>query len=62
MAKNMSLEARWGSPSGWVFDADTFPSEHPQYGYLKEYLKSFPTHSWNVFHAGIKNNPFSGIL
>jgi hypothetical protein len=54
MAKNMSIEARWGSPSGRVFDADTFLSEHPQYGYLKGYLKSFPTHSWNVFHAGEK--------
>jgi len=58
MAKNMSLEARWGSPFGRVFDADTFLSEHPQYGYLKGYLKSFPTHSWNVFLAGDKEYPF----
>jgi len=49
MAANMSFEARWGLPSGTVFDADTFLEEHPQWGYMKGYLKSFPTRSWNVF-------------
>ena len=54
MAKNMSFEARRGSPSGRAFDADKFLTQHPQWGYLKGYLKSFPTTSWNVFHAGDK--------
>lgn len=52
MGKNMSFEARWGLPSGLPFDADLFLNNHPQWGYLKGYITSFPTRSWNLFEAG----------
>lgn len=55
MAKGLSFEARWGLPSGKAFDAEEFLKKHPQYGYLKGYLKSFPTRSWNLFTAGQKD-------
>jgi len=53
MAENMSFYARWGAPSGIAFDADLFLEEHPQFGYLRGYLTSFPTRSWNRFAIGM---------
>ncbi|MCK9631230.1 MAG: phospholipase B family protein [Methanoregula sp.] len=57
MAANMSFEARWGLPSGMAFDADAFLEQHPQWGYMEDYLKSFPTRSWNVFTIEDKDIP-----
>jgi len=54
MAKNMSFEARWGLPSGTPFDADEFLTDHPQWGYMKGYLTSFPTRPWHLFTTGEK--------
>lgn len=60
MAKNMSFEARWGTPSGTAFDAGSFLKEHPQWGYLTGYLKSFPVYSWNLFSSGELNKTTAG--
>lgn len=52
MAADMTFQARWGSSSGMSFDADKFLKEHPQWDYLKGYLKDLPSEPWTMFKAG----------
>ena len=54
MAKQMSLAARWGSACGLAFDAKKFLASHPQFGWLKDILKSRPSQPWVEFRAGEK--------
>lgn len=52
MAKDLSLWARFGSPSGMPFDADEFLAEHLQWSQYEGYLKSRPSQPWAKFVAG----------
>jgi hypothetical protein len=52
MAKQMSFAARWGSGCGIGFDAPAFLERHPQFDWMKGYLKSLPSEPWTVFQAG----------
>jgi hypothetical protein len=51
LAKNMSFWARWGNSAGMPFVADDFLKEHPQYEYLRGYLKDRPEKPWSLFSA-----------
>lgn len=50
-ALKRSFFARWGSSCGMAFDADSFLAEHPQFEYLREFLKDRPSRPWTVFPA-----------
>ena len=52
MAKKMSFRARFGNSSGMPFNAEKFLAEHPQFDYLKGYLKDRPARPWTLFSAG----------
>ncbi|HVO10732.1 MAG TPA: C45 family peptidase [Vicinamibacteria bacterium] len=52
MAKRMSFAARWGSGCGTPFDAAQFLEKHPQFGWMREILRSRPSHPWVEFRAG----------
>jgi hypothetical protein len=54
LAGDLSFWARWGSSSGMPFYADKYFSEHPQWDYLKGYIKDRPTQPWTLFEAGQK--------
>jgi len=57
LAKRMSFAARWGSPCGTAFDADTFLAKHPQFAWQRGILYSRPTEPWVVLTAGEKPVP-----
>lgn len=48
-ALELSFWCRWGSSCGKPFYADEFLKEHPQFDYLKPYLKDRPTQPWTKF-------------
>jgi len=52
MAKVYALSVRYGSSCGRGFDADAFFAEHPQYGYLHEFIESRPPQDWVRFEQG----------
>jgi len=52
MARAMSFSARWGSGCGRPFDAAAFLAKQPQFGWMKDILKSRPSHPWATFKAG----------
>ncbi len=52
-ALELSLWCRWGSSCGKPFYADEFLKEHPQFDYLKPYLKDRPTQPWTKFMNNI---------
>jgi hypothetical protein len=45
-AEKLDLVARWGSSCGRPFDAAKFLAAHPQFDYLKPFLKDRPTQPW----------------
>lgn len=45
-ALELSLWCRWGNSCGAPFYADEFLKKHPQFDYLKPYLKDRPTQPW----------------
>lgn len=49
MAKNWQFWAKWGSSCDIGFDAKKFLEEHPQYEWLKGYLKDLPAKPWTIF-------------
>jgi len=49
MAKNWQLWAKWGSSCDIGFDAKKFLENHPQYEWLKGYLKDLPAKPWTIF-------------
>jgi hypothetical protein len=51
MARAMSFEARWGAACGMAFDAAAYLEAHPQFGWMKDILKSRPTQPWVTFKA-----------
>jgi hypothetical protein len=51
-AKAMSFSARWGAACGRPFDARAFLAKHPQFGWMKDILKSRPSQPWTTFTAG----------
>jgi hypothetical protein len=54
MAENMEMWARWGNSCGTPFNAEEHINKHPQWEYLRGYLKSHPGHDWiKVEAAGI---------
>jgi hypothetical protein len=55
MARKMSFAARWGSADGVAFDAEKFLTDHPQFDWMQEILKSRPAEPWVEFTAGEKN-------
>jgi len=48
----LSLWARWGHSCGMPFDANKFIEEHPQYDWLKGYMKQRPSYEWRKFTTG----------
>jgi len=52
MAKRMSFLARWGSACGQAFDAPAFLAAQPQFGWMKDMLRSRPAQPWVEFNAG----------
>jgi len=48
-ARELKFSARWGSTCGMAFDAEAFLQDHPQFDYLREFLKDRPTQPWTVF-------------
>ena len=54
LAKKLSFWVRCGSSSGMPFYADKFIAEHPQWDYLKGYLKDRPTQPWTLFEKDEK--------
>jgi hypothetical protein len=51
MAKKLSFNARWGNSSGMPFETEPFFLQHPQWDYLKGYLKDRPSQPWSCFGA-----------
>jgi hypothetical protein len=52
MAKRMTFAARWGSGCGKAFDAAAFLSEHPQFDWMTDILRSHVAEPWVEFKAG----------
>jgi hypothetical protein len=52
MAKAMSFAARWGSACGRAFDAGQYLTDHPQFDWMANILKSRPSQPWTQFKAG----------
>lgn len=50
-AKELALWARWGSSCGTPFYADEFLKKHPQFEYLRPYLKDRPAQPWTKWEA-----------
>lgn len=51
MAENLSFIGRFGNSSGMAFDASKFLDEHPQWEYVRDYMKDRPSQPWTVFKA-----------
>ncbi len=51
LVNQMAFYAAMGHPCGIGFNAPAFFKAHPQYDYLKPYLKSMPSHRWTLFRA-----------
>ncbi len=49
MARNMSLQARWGHACGREFNAEEFLAKHTQFDWLNGYMKSRPSQPWALF-------------
>lgn len=49
LATEMKLWAIMGHPCGEPFIASRFLSDHPEFGYQKEYLRNMPGHEWTLF-------------
>ena len=49
MAKNWKLWAKWGSSCDIGFNAKKFLEKHPQYIWMKGYLKDLPSMPWTIF-------------
>jgi hypothetical protein len=49
MAGEMKLWAIIGHPCGQAFIASDFLGKHPEYNYLKEYLRDMPSQVWSEF-------------
>lgn len=52
MAQAMSFAARWGTACGRAFDAHEYLTEHPQFDWMADILKSRPSEPWTQFKAG----------
>jgi hypothetical protein len=52
MAKAMSFVARWGSACCRTFDAHQYLTDHPQFDWMADILKSRPSQPWTRFKAG----------
>lgn len=48
-AEKMRLWCRWGSSCGMPFKAEDFLKMHPQFEYLRPFLKDRPTQNWTTF-------------
>lgn len=48
-AAELSFSARWGSSCGMAFEAEPFLQQHPQFEYLREFLKDRPSQPWTKF-------------
>ncbi|MGD2085740.1 MAG: hypothetical protein PVH61_06095 [Candidatus Aminicenantes bacterium] len=53
MAKKWKFWAKWGSSCDIGFDARRFLEKHPQYNWLKGYLKDLPALPWTVFSSSL---------
>jgi hypothetical protein len=51
MAREMRMSARWGRACGTPFVVDRFLDEHPQYDWLRGYMKDRPRQPWTEFAA-----------
>jgi hypothetical protein len=51
LAKEMKILAKWGSACDIPFNAEKFLDEHPQYDYLKGYIKDRPAKPWTLFEC-----------
>lgn len=50
-AESLALHARWGSSCGMPFYVEPFLEKHPQFNYLRPYLKDRPTRPWTRWEA-----------
>lgn len=48
-AQNNHLWGRFGSSCGMAFDAKAFLEKHPQFNYLRPFLKDRPSQEWTIF-------------
>lgn len=48
-AANLCFWGRFGSSCGTAFHAETFLQEHPQFEYLRPFLKDLPSEPWTRF-------------
>jgi hypothetical protein len=49
LAGEMKLWAIMGHPCGEAFSASDFLSKHPEYSYMKDYLRDMPSQVWSLF-------------
>lgn len=56
LAKNMSLDARWGNSCGIPFNAHKFCEKNKQWKDYEPYLLDRPTQKWTVFSPNNKHN------
>jgi hypothetical protein len=49
MAADMKLWAIIGHPCGEAFVASEFLAKHPEYAYMKDYLRDMPSQTWSLF-------------
>jgi hypothetical protein len=54
LARDLSVQARWGRACGAPLDVKRFLGDHPQYRWLQGYMRDRPTRPWRTF------NPESG--
>jgi hypothetical protein len=51
MAREMMFAARWGSGCGTPFYAEEFLERHPQFGWMKDILRSRASYPWAEFRG-----------
>jgi hypothetical protein len=57
LAKNMSLDMRFGNSCGIPFIAKDFCQQHRQWSYLEAYLVDRPSQPWTVFSIESRSLP-----
>lgn len=51
LARDMKMLARWGRACGTPLEVEPFLARHPQYAWLRGYMKDRPTQPWTEFAA-----------
>ncbi len=54
LASEMQLWGRWGRACGTPLDVRTFLAQHPQYEWLRGYMRDRPTQPWTKFPPPLK--------